>query len=261
LELLRRRTQAANDLGDGGVPLDSAPLPFDSATKEKKNHGHINLFEDIELAMGLNAEHEQERVERERLEAKRNGIAPLALGGTQAEREKNTPWWSKFASTGISPVAPTGSVPKRRICLEQRPEEGRSTRALPGDSHSEEPERRTTPEKREKRNEQKDGRIEKKTKVKKRKKEKSPKKHSKKGRSDRSSDEDEVERSHKRSKSKSRYNGTRNIDELRMKRLEREAAERSRATEVIRQLRPGDEEADFVAGHAKRYHSQFFSSK
>ena len=130
LEVLRRRAGGGGSGGGGqsGQPLGiereevgeggedrrlgrpaKRKRPVDGQTEGQQ--GHINFFADFERALGGNADQEKEKREREQLELKRAGIAPLPLGGSQT----TLPWWVEAAPAQQPPPRVVSGV-TREAC-------------------------------------------------------------------------------------------------------------------------------------------------
>jgi hypothetical protein len=223
IELLRKRQQGSNQtLGEDNT------VAAEKRQDLNVEGEHINLFADLEHAMGINLDHAEEKKAREREELKKvggkNNLAPLALGGTSAEREKDTRWWGDFVKTGgptattKARIEPTTMNAAGTSNDSQQLEEGRTTKDT----------KHTSDEK----------------------------KHSKKS---------SKKKSHKVKKDlkKKDTSATMSLEALRAKRLEREAQERVRASEVLSAHGIEDEATKFINQHnqKKRYNSQYFPTQ
>ena len=91
---LQQPAAATEHVEHGGSPSGGKRKRAEGAqVGGEKKQGHINFFAEFEHALGGNAEQEKEMREKELLELKRSGIAPLPLGGTQ----NKLPWWTEAA--------------------------------------------------------------------------------------------------------------------------------------------------------------------
>jgi len=221
IELLRKKQQGSNqNLGE-----DNTVVAAEKRHDLNVEGEHINLFADLEHAMGINLDHAEEMKAREREELKKvggkNSLAPLALGGTSAEREKDTRWWGDFVKTG----GPTATTTKARIEPSTMNVTGTSNDSQQAEVGRTKDTKHTSDEK----------------------------KHSKKS---------SKKKSHKMKKDlkKKDMSATMSLEALRAKRLEREAQERVRASEVLSSHGIEDEATKFINQHnqKKRYNSQFF---
>ena len=90
IELLRRRAGTATIEAEGRIGSDTSIVPSVPPVPSNEEEqlgggflhgpdGHLNLFADVEHAMGVNAEHERDRLAREALAAKRSGTAACTL--------------------------------------------------------------------------------------------------------------------------------------------------------------------------------------
>mmetsp|Transcript_222 Transcript_222/g.265 ORF Transcript_222/g.265 Transcript_222/m.265 type:complete len:281 (+) Transcript_222:93-935(+) len=229
IEILRKRSRKKVHFADGEGDDDGTHKQVDEKIIFPEGE-HINLFADYEHALGINGEHEKEKMERERAELKKGGannIAPVALGGTQAERDKASPWWSTFTITG---------APTRSSSL--------ITNTNQDNKHIEDLKCRNQDSNNEDTSSEDEIGSHKKHKQSKQSKKKKKKKEKKK--------EKKSTRSHRKDSS----NTDISIEQLRAKRLEREACERVRASEVLTAHNPTEEGLS-----SKRYNSQYFSSR
>jgi len=129
LEILRNRAHYAQE-GTPPAPALNASIPessVESAAAEAAApsdvvsnegaanlytaSGHINLFNDAELALGANEDAERERRAKEDLEARKGRVNPLGLGGTREERARDVPWWTTYAKGALPAVTSSQVVP------------------------------------------------------------------------------------------------------------------------------------------------------
>mmetsp|Transcript_18212 Transcript_18212/g.53211 ORF Transcript_18212/g.53211 Transcript_18212/m.53211 type:complete len:325 (-) Transcript_18212:162-1136(-) len=235
--------------------------------------GHINFFQDAERAQGGNAEYEREKQELELREMRKQGIAPLRLGGSASEADTQ-PWFT-FVAKG-EPVPHRSAQgrllddekasqaqereksrkrtadPMGKLVQEQLDEHGspaRQTHQGAGSAVVKYESDASNSSSSELSSSHHSKASSKDRKSKKHKKEKKQKKHHRK----------KDKKARRKETAQASPQGP-TVEELRQKRIKREALERARSSHMLSKHAGSAEEAEFATQHARRNEKKYFSA-